>query len=420
MRRKLTLLAAACAAAAVVVVAPIARAAATGCDAAESAIYTSPAVVAGSPGTVLACRPVMLPEVPGNIAMRAWKVQYVSTDLRGKAVAVSGLVAVPAAAWTGPGTRPIVSFHFGTLGLGNQCAFSKQLAGAYQDEYEGDQIAAILRAGWAVAATDDIGYLDGQIHTYMVGKSMAHATLDAVRAAAQVPGAGLSATTKVATWGYSQGGAASLWSAQIASAYAPDLNLVGAAAGGIPADLRKVGASTDGGAFNGLTAASSIGLHEAHPALPLDTLMNDKGRKLAADLKKSCLIGSLAAGFGTSIKDLTTAGLTLDQFLKQAGPDGVTWGQVLDAQKLGVDVGPKGSTATYQIGFPVLQYHGVFDEVIPTAVEEAVRNAYCKAGITTQNKLYAGGHMLADNQAIGDVVTWLTARFAGTPTKGNC
>jgi hypothetical protein len=95
-------------------------------------------------------------------------------------------------AWTGPGARPVVSFHFGTLGLGPQCAFSRQLAGAYQDEYEGDQIAAILRAGWAVAATDDVGYLTGQ-HAHLHGRPQrGHAMLDAARAAFRLPGSGLS------------------------------------------------------------------------------------------------------------------------------------------------------------------------------------------------------------------------------------
>jgi len=396
-----------------VAVAP-AGAAATACTAAESAVYTPPAAVAGAPGTVLACRATGLPEVPGSIAMKAWQVQYVSTDVRGRAVAVSGLVAVPTAAWTGPGTRPVVSFHFGTLGLGSQCAFSRQLSGAYQDEYEGDQIAAILRAGWAVAATDDIGYLTGQTHSYMAGHQSAHAVLDAVRAAFQVPGSGLSAGTRVGVWGYSQGGAAALWSAQLAAAYAPELRVAGAAAGGIPADLRAVAEATDGGAFAGLTVDATIGLQAAYPNLPFASVLSDEGRQLVADLKTLCLIGTVARGAGARSENLTAGGLSFDELFRLAGPDGVTWGEVVDAQKLGVDV------ARYRIGFPVLQYHGVLDEVIPTDVEEAVRTAYCRAGVTTRQRTYLADHILADSQAIGDVVAWFADRFAGRPAAGDC
>ena len=385
-----------------------ADAAAAGCTAATSAIYTPPATVTGSPGTVLACRPVTLPEVPGGIAMSAWQLQYVSTDLRGRPVAVSGTVAVPAAPWTGAGSRPVVSFHFGTLGLGPQCAFSKQLAGAYQDEYEGDQVAAILRAGWAVVATDDVGYLTGETHTYMVGASSAHAMLDGVRAAFRLPGSGLSPAAKVGLWGYSQGGAATLWSAQLAAAYAPELSIAGAAAGGVPGDLRAVARASTGGAFAGFTVDATIGLHTAYPSQPFDSLLNDTGKQLVANLRTLCLTGTVAAGAGARTENLTTDGLTLDQLLQ-------IWGDAVDAQKLGVGLG-----TAYTIGFPVLQYHGLLDEVVPTDVEDAMHAAYCLGGVTTQQNLYVADHLLADNQAIGDVVSWLTDRFGGRPTTGNC
>jgi len=422
MRRRTTirvLAALATAAAGVTVAAAPAAAAVVTCAAPESAVYTPPASAAGTPGTVLACRETSLPEVPGGIAMKAWQMQYVSTDQRGRPVAVSGLVAVPAAPWTGPGTRPVVSFHFGTLGLGSQCAFSKQLAGAYQDEYEGDQIAAILRAGWAVAATDDIGYLTGQTHTYMVGQNSAHAVLDAVRAAFRLP-TGLSTGTKVGVWGYSQGGAATLWSAQLAATYAPDLQLAGAAAGGVPADLREVAKASNGGAFAGFSVDATIGLHTAHPDLPLESVMNDQGRQLGDDLRTLCLVGTVTRGVGAKVENLTIGGLNYDQLFRLAAPDGTTWGAVVDAQRLGVGVGPATSTARYRIGFPVLQYHGLLDEVIPTAVEDAVRTAYCRAGVNTRQRTYLADHLLTDSQAIGDVVSWLGDRFAGRPATGNC
>ncbi|MDI6104573.1 lipase family protein [Actinoplanes sp. NEAU-A12] len=397
-----------------------ATAASVACTAPESAIYTPPASVAAAPGTVLACRPTGLPEVPGDIAMKAWRVQYASRVVPGRRGGVSGLGGGPTAPWTGPGARPVVSYHFGTLGLGSQCAFSKQLAGAYQDEYEGDQVAGLLRAGWAVAATDDVGYLTGRTHTYMAGHNAAHAMLDVVRAAFQVPGSGLSTGAKVGVWGYSQGGAASLWSAQLAATYAPELNLAGAAAGGVPADLKEVAKASDGGAFAGFSVDATIGLHAAYPNLPFDALMNEQGRRLIADLKTLCLVGTVARGAGARSESLTTGGLSPEEFYRLAGPDGVTWGAVLDAQKLGVGVGTAASGARYRIGFPVLQYHGLLDEVIPTQVEEAVRTAYCRAGITTRQRKYLTGHLLADGQAIGDVVAWFTDRFAGRPATGNC
>lgn len=63
-------------------------------------------MLAGGPGTLIACERATLPRVPGGIAMRPWKVQYVSRNVHGRAVAVSGIVAVPGA--TGNCRRPTV------------------------------------------------------------------------------------------------------------------------------------------------------------------------------------------------------------------------------------------------------------------------------------------------------------------------
>ncbi|CBG68577.1 MULTISPECIES: lipase family protein [Streptomyces] len=395
-------------------------AAAPTCNAADSDIYAAPTSVAATPGTVLSCRPVSLTQVPGNISMTAWKVRYSSTDNQGRPIAVSGTVAVPAAPWTGPGTRPIVAFNPGTLGLGPQCAFSKQLAGAYQDEYEGDNIAALLKAGYGVAATDGAGYLDGQTHPYVSGTDAGHALLDIARAATALPASGLSPQTSVGLWGYSEGGAASLWAAQLATAYAPDLHVVGDASGGVPGDLKTVAASLEGGAFSGFLADAAIGIHAAYQALPFDSLLNDDGRKAVTSAKSLCLAGTTATLAGKKLADYTKDGLSLDQLYQQRGTDGRTWGQVLDAQKLGVDVGPASTTARYRIPFPVLQYRGLLDEVIPTSTEDATRAAYCSAGITTAWRTYPGDHLLTDNQAIGDVVNWFGDRFAGRTAQNDC
>jgi triacylglycerol lipase len=398
-----------------------AEAAPAGCTAADAAIYAPPASVDGNPGDLLACRAVTLPHVPGNVPMKAWKVQYASTDLHGKKIAVSGTVAVPNAAWTGGGSRPVVAFNPGTVGLGSQCAFSKQLAGAYQDEYEGEQVEAFLKAGFAVAATDGVGYLDGQTHTYMAGQNAGHALLDIVRTSRQIPGGSLTADGKVAISGYSEGGAAALWGAQLASSYAPELNVAGVSAGGVPGDLRVVGKQLNGGPFAGFLADAQVGLHQAYPNLPFDELLNDNGRQAVKNATSNCLYGTLASFLGANVENYTTDHYTLDQLYTLKGSDGVSWGDAVDAQKLGVDVGGPGSAAKYKIGFPTFQYRGIFEEVIATQAEEDTRSRYCKAGVATQwNSSYPGEHLLTDSIAINDVTAWIGDRFAGKPAPSNC
>jgi hypothetical protein len=252
------------------------------------------------------------------------------------------------------------------------------------------------------------------VHTYVVGQNAGHALLDVARTAFQVPGAGLSPAAKVGIWGYSEGGQASLWAAQFAASYAPGLHVAGAAAGGIPGDLRVVAAALNGGPFAGFLADAVIGLHSACPGMPFTSLLNSTGTAAVSQAESLCVAGTVVAFAGAHVENYTTNHLTLNQIYALHGPQG-TWGEIVDSQKLGVGLG-----TTYKIGFPVFQYRGIADEVIPAATENATHQAYCAAGVTTQWNTYPGDHILADGEAISDVINWLGNRFTGQPTAGNC
>ncbi|MET8452134.1 lipase family protein [Streptomyces sp. NPDC005209] len=116
----------------------------------------------------------------------------------------------------------------------------------------------------------------------------------------------------------------------------------------------------------------------------------------------------------------STDKLTLEQIYALKGTDGKTWGQVLDEQRLGMGIGPKRSGATYEVGFPVLQYRGLAEEVIPTSTQDATRKAYCQAKVSTQWTTYPGEHLMTDQLAKDDTVKWLGDRFAGRPASDNC
>mgnify|MGYP001209101845 CR=1 FL=1 len=391
------------------------------CTASDAEIYAAPGAVTGGPGELLACRPTKLPGVPYLLPVKAWKVRYTSTDVKGATNVVSGFVAVPETPWTKGGSRPVVAFNPGTSGSGLKCALSKQMSGGFVDHYEGPNLAEFLKAGFAVAATDGVGYLDGQVHTYMIGANAGHALLDIVRASRKIPGGGLQSDGKVGIAGYSEGGAASLWGAQLASSYAPELDVVGAAAGGVPGDLKVTAKRLNGGPFAGFLADALVGLQAAYPEMPFEELMNEEGAKAIQKVKENCLLGTLAAFVGAKVENYTKDRLTLDQLYAVRGPDGRTWGEIVDDQKLGVDIGGPSSGAKYEIGFPVFQYRGLLEEIIPTETTDATRAAYCKAGITTQwNNLYPGEHLTTDWLAAGDVVKFLGDRFAGKAAKGNC
>ncbi|GGV30347.1 lipase [Actinomadura cremea] len=404
------------------VAAPAAMAAPAGCTATDEEIYAAPPpVVRGDAGDLLACREAVLSNIPGDVPMKAWKVRYVSTDAKDDANVVTGTVAVPEEAWTKGGSRPTVAFNPGTLGSGPQCAFSKQLAGEYVDMYEGGNLSLFLQEGHAIAATDGVGYLDGQVHTYMVGANAGHALLDIVRASRQIPGGGLTADGKVGISGYSEGGAASLWGAQLAASYAPELDVAGAAAGGVPGDLKVTAKALNGSLFAGFLADALVGLNAAYPEMPFTELMNENGERAIQDVRSHCLYGTLAVFLGARVEDFSTDGLSLEEIYALRGPGGTTWGEIVDRQRLGEDIGAAGSGARYEIGFPVFQYRGWLEEIIPHETEDATRQRYCDAGVnTTWKNDYPTEHLSTDWGAAGDVTNFLDDRFEGKPVEGNC
>jgi pimeloyl-ACP methyl ester carboxylesterase len=90
-------------------------------------------------------------------------------------------------------------------------------------------LAGMMAQGYVVVATDYPGLgVPGMIHPYLIGASEGRAVLDSVRAARDLPDAG--ASNRLAVWGHSQGGQASLYTGELAASYAPDLKLVGVAA----------------------------------------------------------------------------------------------------------------------------------------------------------------------------------------------
>jgi pimeloyl-ACP methyl ester carboxylesterase len=158
--------------------------------------------------------------------------------------------------------RPAVTIGIGTQGLGPQCAPSLQMAAG--TEYDGGAIIAALKAGYAVLITDYPGYTAGSISAYTAGKPEGQSVLDIVRAARQLPGSGITESNPVIAWGYSIGGQAVSWAAQLQPTYAPDVKLIGLAAGGVPGDLQATAAFGNGSVPAGFDPDSVGGLQAAY------------------------------------------------------------------------------------------------------------------------------------------------------------
>ncbi|WP_346776780.1 lipase family protein [Streptomyces sp. HNM0574] len=342
------------------------------------------------------------PNAPSSTA--AWKIRYRSTDARGRPNIVSGTVIVPSATPRDrpAGPRPLVSYAVGTVGMGDQCAPSRTFPRG--KAVEAPLINGALARGWAVAVTDYEGLGTPGDHTYTVGSAEGHAVLDAARAAQRLPQAqqsGVSSTSPVGLMGYSQGGQASGWAAELHRAYAPELDVRGTASGGVPADLAQLVEDNDGGDDAGLVLMAALGHDAAFPSLKLHSYLNDEGRRLATYMRTHCVADSTEAGAGKRMADLTE-GAPLDR------PE---WQRSLRADLLGTK-GPD---------HPVYVYHGTGDELIPSELGERLRDSWCARGVAVRWQTYPKQkHFATAFMGSGPAMNWLAKRFAGLPADDNC
>jgi hypothetical protein len=334
----------------------------------------------------------------------ARQVLYQSTDALGAPMAVSGTILVPTAAWTGPGSRPLVSYAVGTRGLGDSCAPSYTLS--HGVDYEDTTILSLIEQGWAVAVSDYQGSGTPGLHTYMVGPAEGHAVLDIARAAQRLTGTELSTSTPVGLMGYSQGGGAAGWAAQLAATYAPELVLKGSAIGGVPADLAATAEFLDGSPFVAFALMAALGLDAAYPELDLPKYLNDRGRTLVQVGEQGCLAS--IDGFGALLGD--TALTKLDDYVTSNPLHTAAW----QARLAEVQLGKRKPSA------PVFQYHGLLDEIVPFDQAAELRRTWCDQGADITWTALPAEHALGIVLGPPFAVSWLAERFADMPTASNC
>lgn len=372
----------------------------------KDAFYTAAVDLSGPPGTVIRERASTFTLDPVNHTPRpgvtARQLVYRTTGARGQAIAVSGTLLVPTTPWL-LGNRPLVVYAPGTRGLGDECAPSYTLSQG--TDYEGLFISALLDQGWAVAVTDYEGLgMPGQ-HTYVVGQSEGRAMLDLARAALSTRAGGLRSNSPVGIVGYSQGGGAAGWAAQLEATYAPELNVRGTVAGGIPSDLARVGEFLEGSPFAAFALMASIGFDAAYPELDLESFLNEEGQALLADAGDTCLVS--VDGIATLLETALSSRHDYTHTDPLADP---AWQARFAENRLG-GVRPAA---------PVLQYHGIVDEIVEYDQAADLRRAWCNRGANVTWSVLPGEHLLAMVEGFPLVIPWLQARFAGLPTLGNC
>lgn len=178
-------------------------------------------VIPGQPGQVLRAEPYE-GEIPAGA--EALRVLYSTSRDDGRIALASAVIAFPEQAddaQPGERDRPVLAWQHGTTGVARQCAPSVESIAL--TEYAIPGISRAIERGWVVVATDYPGQGTDGPYPYLIGGGEGRSTLDAVRAAGQI--SGTHASTNTWLWGHSQGGHATLWAAQLADEYAPELDV---------------------------------------------------------------------------------------------------------------------------------------------------------------------------------------------------
>jgi pimeloyl-ACP methyl ester carboxylesterase len=345
---------------------------------------------AGKPGDVLAAE--KLDPVTG-IDGRVWRIQYLSTSAKGKPVAVTGVVAIPAG--TSPaGGWPVVSYAHGTAGLADICAPSKDVA-----KNLAVIIGPMVAKGWIVAASDYEGLGTPGRHPYIAGDSEAHGVLDIARAVQDVQQS--HAGKQVLLWGHSQGGHAVVFANEVAKTYAPDLDVVGTAAIAPASELPLIAGVLGDSPARGYLVLAALGLNAAYPEADPAIVLGPKA--IAADkvVDTGCTSEVLAA-----YVDMPKADIIL------ADPGSVEpWKSLMLANDPGHRVGES----------PLFIVHGDADKTIPVIASQLLLARLCGLQQPAKRTVYPGaGHSDVAVAAFDDLAAFATDRFAGKPFVNAC
>jgi alpha-beta hydrolase superfamily lysophospholipase len=238
-----------------------------------------------APGAVIASEPMDAYLIPGvRLRARALRLLYRSTGALGEPTAVSGTLLLPERGRHDQ-IRPLIGFAVGTHGIGDHAAPSRLLS--IGCDWEASLIGHVLARGYAVAITDYQGLGTPGDHVYMVGQALGRNVLDVMRAACELAPEEVRIDGPCGVIGYSEGGAAAAWAAQLQPSYAPEIALAGVAAGAAAADMELAGPELDGTFFSFFLAYGAIGYSAAYPELDLDPYLTDKARRQITMLRNS-------------------------------------------------------------------------------------------------------------------------------------
>jgi hypothetical protein len=401
MRRWLTLAAVALSAAA-----PATAAAASGPQLpSNDPFYTySAPLTAVAPGTVLRTRTVNIAENGSATPVTATQVLYRTTGELGQPTATVATVLKPLLA---PITR-IVSYQTAYDALGPVCDPSYTLQGgnpSYSTAQAEEQIIlGYLAAGYTVVVPD----YEGEQLDWGAGQESGYGTLDGIRAAETLEGAD-PRTTPVGMVGYSGGSIATEYASELQPTYAPELDLKGVAAGGVPVDFWHNLAYINGSpSWSGVIPAVLVGLGRAFD-IKISRYLSPYGQKIVGQVQNGCINNFLGSW----------PGLTYQQLVKPQYRNVATIAPLVSTldHLIMSDTGTPDAPMLLAVG----NADGTGDDVMVAKDVQALAYTYCRRGVAVQFDEYKGDdHTQAAIPFEQAAFTFLTARLSGLPVSNGC
>ena len=355
-----------------------------------------------APGTVLRSRDVelaFLGLIPQKLA--ATQLLYRTTDMNGNPDAAATTVIVPVER-TPNAVTPVISYQCAIDAVSSRCFPSYALrrhahASGAVAQFEFLLVAAALAEGWAVSVPDHEGRLGMWGAPYEPG----YHVLDGLRAALGSNRLGLLSDAPIGLWGYSGGGLASAWAAEMHGDYAPELNIVGAVLGSPVGDLGHTFRRLNGTFMSGLPALVVAALADIYPDLNriIQEHVTEEGRTLLQRLHNMTTAEAVIRMVKKNMDDMVD--VPLEQIL-----DTPEVRRVFEDIKLGVAVPTP----------PVLIVQAVHDQLISVGDIDELADTYKSGGASvTYHRDMFSEHLLLHPLSAPMTLRWLTDRFNGKP-----
>ncbi|WP_372466017.1 lipase family protein [Nocardia spumae] len=364
-------------------------------------------VAAKAPGEIIAARQVQVANlglIPVNVD--AWQISFRSNDSRDQPIPAVATVLKP----RGSAPDKLVSMQIAEDSLAGYCAPSYALQHFSASPFLGQIVApaefviaqGALQQGWGVVIPDH----EGPNNAYAAGPLAGRITLDGVRAARDFEPMRLSPDTRIGLYGYSGGAIATGHAAELKSSYAPELNIVGAAEGGVPADLGMTLNVANGQATSGLILAAVMGLTHEYPEFGrfIDDHMDPLGKGLTTVQSGLCVqyVSSLLPFL--NIKGMLR--VPGDPMQQPAISD------VLDKTRMGTSVPD----------MPMYIWQANPDEIVPVGQVNTLVDTYCHSPSATvqYTREHFAEHVATEISGGGPAMLWLRDRLNGVPAQPGC